>query len=394
VFLVDDDHPHIGQRRDDGQTRPDDDVDVARSDPAPFVGALTFAEPRMDEGDPRIEVGPQPVDEREGEGDLRHQDERRASRLERRGDRLDVDRCLAAARHPIEQQRARVTGGDRGHDPVDRLGLGRQEVAGGGSAAPAAGRSFRQRSARALADLGLHQAASHEPGGRGRPVAGGQLGGGQLTCLGSAELGQQVDLARAERAARDRLPRGQHGDRHPPRIRQPDPAFIARPGAGAQQRPAEAHPALGLERPETTQQTGATVGAGEVTDGPWAAGELVKKVQHIRVGPGGRIRSGGTFRSRGPRPIRCQFGDQFEPFEQPRRQHRAQDEGRRRQVVPRDRRGESQRQRRQQRSICADPIDDRLHPGRGGFAGLSDDDPERLAPSELDQDRFTELQIG
>ena len=66
------------------------------------------AEPGMDERDAGVEVGPQPVDEREGQRDLRHEHERRPSGFERRGDRLDVDRGLAAAGHAVEQERARV----------------------------------------------------------------------------------------------------------------------------------------------------------------------------------------------------------------------------------------------------------------------------------------------
>ncbi len=181
MLLVDDDDPDIRQRRDHGQTSPDHDVGLAGPDPSPLVGALPFAEPGMDEGDTGVEVGPQTVHEREGEGDLRHEHEGRPPGFERRGDRLDVDRGLAAAGHTIEQERARVSGRDGGHDPIDRLGLGGQQVARGGTAATPAGWSRGQRSARALADLGLGQAASDEPSRRGRSVTGGQLGRGHFT---------------------------------------------------------------------------------------------------------------------------------------------------------------------------------------------------------------------
>ena len=176
MLLVDDDHPDIGQRRDHGQPCADHDVGVAGPDPSPLVGALPFSEPGVDERDPGVEVGPQPVDEREGEGDLGHEHEGRPPGFERGGDRLDVDRGLAAAGHAIEQERARVPGGDGSHDPVDRLGLGGQEVARGGTAATPAGGSLRQWSARALADLGFGESASDEPGSGGRSVTGSQLG--------------------------------------------------------------------------------------------------------------------------------------------------------------------------------------------------------------------------
>ena len=286
MFLVDDDHPDVGQRRDDRQARPDHDVDVTGTDPAPFVGALPFPEAGMDQRHPRIEVGPQPVDQRQGEGDLRHEHERRPSGLEGCRDRLDVDRGLATTRHAVEQERARVAGGDRGHDPGDRLGLGGQEVARGGPAPAPAGGPGRERPARALADLGLGQTAPDEPGGRRRSVAGGQVGRRQLAGRCRGELGQEIDLARSEGPARDRLPGGQRIGHRPPGIEEPDPALVAWPGARPQQRPSEAHPALRLERPEPAQEPGTTIGSGQVADRPRAAHELLEQV---RRGPGGGI---------------------------------------------------------------------------------------------------------
>ena len=114
VLLVDDDDPEVGERRPDGQPRPDDDVDVAGPDAPPLVGALAIGQPGMDERDPRVEVRPQPVDQGQREGDLGHEDEGRATRLQRRRDGLDVDGRLAAAGHPVEEQRPRVARRDRG----------------------------------------------------------------------------------------------------------------------------------------------------------------------------------------------------------------------------------------------------------------------------------------
>ena len=55
---------------------------------------------------------------------------------------------------------------------------------------------------------------------------------------------------------------------------------------------------------------------------------------------------------------------------------------------------EPQRERRQQRPVGPDAVDDRLgrhvrEPGR-----LRDHDPERLPPAELDEHGLTELEIG
>jgi hypothetical protein len=82
VLLVDHDHADVRERRDDGQPRPDDDIGIARPDPPPLVGPLPLAESRMDQGDPRLEIGAQPVDEGHRERDLGDEDERRTPGFE------------------------------------------------------------------------------------------------------------------------------------------------------------------------------------------------------------------------------------------------------------------------------------------------------------------------
>ena len=67
MLLVDDHEADVGERREDGQPRPDDDRHRSRPDPPPFVGSLALAKARMDERDVRVEVGSQPVDERRRE---------------------------------------------------------------------------------------------------------------------------------------------------------------------------------------------------------------------------------------------------------------------------------------------------------------------------------------
>ncbi len=100
--------PDIGQWRHDGQPGPDDDVDLAAPDAAPLVGTLAIAETGVDERDARIEIRPQPIDDRQGEGDLGHEHECRPTGRERRGDGLDVDRGLATTGHAVQEERARV----------------------------------------------------------------------------------------------------------------------------------------------------------------------------------------------------------------------------------------------------------------------------------------------
>ena len=205
MLLVDDDEPDVGQRRDDGQPRPDDDVHVARPDAPPLVGALAVAEARVDERDPRVEVRPQPVDERQRQRDLGDQDERRPAGLERRGDRLDVDRGLAAAGHAVEQERARIAGpAIAATDLPDGLGLGGQQVARRRTAAAQPDGSGGQRPSRPLADVGVGEAPPDEPGDRRVAVPAGEVRRRQLPGGRGGELPERGDLARSERPARSR----------------------------------------------------------------------------------------------------------------------------------------------------------------------------------------------
>ncbi len=82
MLLVDDDETDVRERRHDRQPRPDDDVDVAGPDAPPLVGTLAVGQTRVDERHARIEVGPQPVDERQRQRDLGHEYEGRPARLE------------------------------------------------------------------------------------------------------------------------------------------------------------------------------------------------------------------------------------------------------------------------------------------------------------------------
>ena len=164
--------PDVGERRDDRQPRPDDDVDVAGADPPPFVGPLAVAETRMEQRDPRVEVRPQPIDERQRQGDLGDEDEGRPAGFERRRDRLDVDRRLAAAGDAVEEERPRIA--RRRSRRVTRA----TASAWAGSRSLLGGRPPRrpggpggQRPAGTLADVGDGETAADEPGQRRGPVA-------------------------------------------------------------------------------------------------------------------------------------------------------------------------------------------------------------------------------
>ena len=68
VLLVDDHEADVLERRQQRRPRPDDDVRVAGPDPAPLVGALALAEPRVEDRDADREVGAQAVDDRASRG--------------------------------------------------------------------------------------------------------------------------------------------------------------------------------------------------------------------------------------------------------------------------------------------------------------------------------------
>ncbi len=114
--------------------------------------------------------------ERQRQGDLGDQQQRAATGPERVGDRLDVDRRLAAARDALEQERRRVGRRHGGADEGERLDLGRQQVRRGRAAAAQPDGPAGKGTAGPLPDLGLEQAAPHEAGDRRRPVSRGELG--------------------------------------------------------------------------------------------------------------------------------------------------------------------------------------------------------------------------
>jgi len=81
----------------------------------------------------------------------------------------------------------------------------------------------------------------------------------------------------------------------------------------------------------------------------------------------------------------------LQPFEEPWRKHRAQDEGWGREVVRADPRGQCQTEGREQRPVGPDPVDDRSRRCRWYALRLGHDDPECLPTAELDEDRLARL---
>jgi len=129
--------------------------------------------------------------------------------------------------------------------------------------------------------------------------------------------------------------------------------------------------------------------------------------REIADGDAGRSR--GPYRSEEPRvdrslsdsatPITEPLGDagphachQLEPFQDPRREHRPDDHGRRRQVVPRDVLGESEAEGWQEWAVGSDTFQDRVRVDPGRCDSFSQHHPERLAPAVFDQHGLTRLE--
>ena len=220
VLLVDDDHADVGQRRDDRQPRPDDDVDVAGADPAPLVGALAVAETRMDAAR-RARRGPRAADRPAA---ARARSPARA--------RAPAGRPRAPPRSPRRRSRScrrrsrRRAGAGAGRAPRSRRGPARRPRPGPGSRSLAAGRPPRrpaaragERPARAFADLGLGQAAPDEPGDGRRSVAAGQVGRRQLARSAPPRAPRARSTWRGPSGRPgSALPGGQRRSRRPSRI--------------------------------------------------------------------------------------------------------------------------------------------------------------------------------
>jgi hypothetical protein len=368
VLLVDDHEPDVVERGERRKAGPDDDVDVAGPDAAPLVGPLPCPEARVDERDAGVEVGAEAVDERQGEGDLRDEDEGRAASIQGRRDGLDVDGRLPAAGDPIEEERGGIAALDGSAGALDGLLLLVRQGGVGRTAATATDGSRGERKARTLADVAVGEAAANEACDGRRAVARGKVCRAQTFRRGATELIQGRNLPRTQPAAVG-LGAGRG-----------DPPLVARAGAGRGKRPVEGHEPLRLEATKTPHQAGATFRRAEVPDGPGAGGELVEQV-----------RVGGRQAGRGRVGVRPALGHELEALEHLRREHRPDDERGRGEVVVGDPARERERQGRQQWAVGADAIDDRARLDARLRTAHAEHDAERLAPAVRDEDGFAWL---
>ncbi len=106
MLLVEHDQPELGGRREHGRARPHADAGVAFSQTPPLLVALCLRQPRVEHRHRVAEALLETGDDLSRQRDLRHEHDRRASLLERRRGRPQVDLGLARARHAVQQQPA------------------------------------------------------------------------------------------------------------------------------------------------------------------------------------------------------------------------------------------------------------------------------------------------
>jgi hypothetical protein len=165
-------------------------------------------------------------------------------------------------------------------------------------------------------------------------VSFGRPGAGNSHSLGCpvrhrGQLEERGGLAGPELASRWPLPAGQRRRQGTTLGRQPQPALVARPGAGDRQVPVERQQPVGLERPKAADQAGASLGCNQGADGPRTSVDLLEEVP-VR----------GTEAVR--RLARPPLGDEVETFEEAGREHCPDDDRRRREIVIRDPSGEGE----------------------------------------------------
>ena len=392
MLLVDDDQADLGQRGENRQAGPDHEIDRSGPDPAPLVRPLAVAQARVEQGDSDVQLGPQAIDDRQGQGDLGHEQEARPAELEGRRDRLDIDGRLAAARHPVEQERRGVGLLEGPPNEPGRLGLRPGQARGLRPGPAPSRRPAGVGPPGPLADLDRDQAAPGEPGQGRRPVASGQLRPGHPSGL-SGQLGQEVALAGTKRSPGDPGPGAAGFRRGAARRRDQDPALVARTARGRREGPIQVEQAPCREVPQPPNQAGPALRGGQVTDGPRPGGKLIEQRGISRRQGRSGVGRGVVMRRRADR---AGLGDELEPLEHGWREHRPEDERRRGQVVTGDPARQLEAEPRQEWAVGPDPIHDglELQAGGGLLGWLAEHDPERLAPAVLDEDRLAGLQAG
>ena len=123
VLLVDDDEPHVGERREHGAARPDAHPRVAGAQPVPLVAALGGGELGVQDRDGVPEPIGEAGDDLRRQRDLGDKDDRRPPACEHCRGRLEIDLGLARPRDPVQEQPLRLVVFQARFDLGERGGL-------------------------------------------------------------------------------------------------------------------------------------------------------------------------------------------------------------------------------------------------------------------------------
>ena len=156
MFLIDDDDTRIGERRQHRQPRAYDDARLALANTAPLIGPLALRQTTVQNRDLDRQVVSQALEQRQGQGDLGHEDNATPADRQRRAQCFGVDSCFAAGSGALDQQHGVVAAADQGADSLDDRGLRRAEFASCGHRTTRGCGPVGQRPPRDLARLEHH----------------------------------------------------------------------------------------------------------------------------------------------------------------------------------------------------------------------------------------------
>ena len=122
MFLVDHDQPQFIHRGEDSGARAHHHPGLSRTDAPPLIISLAVSQAAVKHGGVFAEAAVKPAHHLGGQGDLRHQNNRALAYFQCPLHHGQVDLCLAAAGHAMEQERA-LSLFQRGDHAVQRLPL-------------------------------------------------------------------------------------------------------------------------------------------------------------------------------------------------------------------------------------------------------------------------------
>src|SRR6266700_688530 len=105
VLLVHNDNAKICDLGKESRTRTDDDIDLASTNALPFIIALTNAQLAMNDRHASGETTRHALYSLGGQGNFRHQHNTAFALSDQRSEGLQIDLCLAATGHAMQQDR-------------------------------------------------------------------------------------------------------------------------------------------------------------------------------------------------------------------------------------------------------------------------------------------------